>query len=75
MASKGAQGNFGVRHHSKWGYDLDAVASMRCLTCGDPIKDEAYVEETALARFGQMMFRHARCRDRKLCEIESRGQK
>lgn len=50
-----------VRHDPKYGYDLDAVPRMRCLSCGDLIGEEEYVEERAWARFGQMMFRHARC--------------
>lgn len=49
--------------HPKWGYDLDRVPSVRCLLCGHPIGDEAYAEETTLARFGQMLFVHKRCRD------------
>jgi hypothetical protein len=51
----------GKRSHPKWGYDLDMVASRLCFTCKEPIGDEAYVEDTALARFGDMFFRHKRC--------------
>jgi hypothetical protein len=49
------------RVHPKWGYDFEKVTSRRCLTCGEAIGGEPYEEETMLARFGQMLFRHARC--------------
>ena len=55
-----------MKESPKWGYDLDAVPAMRCLTCGDLIGEEEYDEETALARFGQIMFRHARCSKNKV---------
>lgn len=51
----------GRRPHPVWGYDLDAVPAVHCLHCDTPIGDEPYVEEAAVARFGQMQFVHARC--------------
>ena len=49
------------RLHPKWGYDLDKVPGVNCQICGRPIGDEEYVEDTGLARFGQMFFMHKRC--------------
>lgn len=57
------------RLHPKWGYDLDQVKYVYCLHCHLPIGDEPYVEYTALARFGQMLFYHTRC----LKELEEKG--
>lgn len=50
-------GNF----DGKWGYDLDRVPAVHCVYCQRPIGAEPYVEITALARFGQMLFAHLRC--------------
>lgn len=47
--------------HPRWGYDLDRVKHVQCLMCKEPIGNEEYVEYTALARFGQMLFIHKRC--------------
>jgi hypothetical protein len=44
---------------------LDLVAGQRCISCGEPIGDFAYVEELGLARFGSMQFRHVACEDEK----------
>lgn len=52
----------GVRVHPEYGYDLDAVAAIECLMCGDPIGSEDYYEYPVWARFGQMFFIHERCR-------------
>ena len=49
------------RLHPVWGYDLDAVPRVKCLFCHKPIGREEYVEDTGLARFGQMLFYHKRC--------------
>lgn len=51
----------GRRKHPQWCYDLDRVRDVQCLACGEPIGDEPYVEDTALARFGSMLFFHRRC--------------
>jgi hypothetical protein len=50
-----------VNVHPKWGYDIDKVPSVHCLSCEEPIGDEPYEEITILARFGQMLFSHKRC--------------
>ena len=55
----------GKRGHPIYGYDLDLVAGQRCISCGEPIGDFAYVEELGLARFGSMQFRHVACEDEK----------
>lgn len=60
------------RLHPKWGYDMDLVRNVKCFTCGQPIGDEEYVEETWLARFGQMCFRHKQC-DEKLSKLDQEG--
>lgn len=44
-----------------YGYDRNAVPDVDCLVCGEKIGREPYVENTLLARFGQMTFAHARC--------------
>lgn len=52
----------GVNPHPVWGYDLNAVPACQCLMCEQPIGQEAYYEFPMLARFGQMMLIHERCR-------------
>ena len=56
-------GRGSVRLHKKYGYDLDRVPLIKCFSCGEPIGNEEYVEETVLSRFGQMFFRHKRCHE------------
>ena len=51
----------GKRVHEVYGYDLDKVAEQECLICKGPIGEEAFLEYLIYARFGQMMFVHARC--------------
>lgn len=51
----------GRRYHPKWGYDLDKARETRCLYCRQPVGDENYIEETAMARFGQIFLIHQRC--------------
>lgn len=43
------------------GYELSAVASVRCLLCGELIGEVEYKEIRTLARFGQMLFEHVEC--------------
>jgi hypothetical protein len=44
-----------------WGFDTAQVPSVLCIKCRQPIGDEPYRLDTGLARFGQMVFYHARC--------------
>lgn len=47
--------------HPKYGYDRNLVPGTQCLLCGKPIGREEYIEDTILARFGQMLFIHKVC--------------
>jgi len=47
--------------HPRYGYDRNKVKTVRCLMCDELIGDEEYVENTSLARFGNMFFTHRRC--------------
>jgi len=47
--------------HPKYGYSLARAKTVPCLTCGEIIGEEPYVEDLCWARFGEMMLRHARC--------------
>ncbi len=51
----------GKRAHPEWGYDLDLVPSIHCLSCDEPIGGEPYVEDVGFVRFGDMLFYHKRC--------------
>ncbi len=51
-----------TRLHPVYGYDLNQVSKVLCLMCDQQIGDEEYVEITNFARFGQMFFRHKRCK-------------
>lgn len=47
------------------GYRLEDVAAKKCLLCSEPIGELAYEEVTTLARFGQMLFSHLLCPQKK----------
>jgi hypothetical protein len=51
----------GKRYDPEYGFDLDAVKDVNCLTCDTPIGEEPYSLVTMLARFGTMSFVHKRC--------------
>lgn len=51
----------GKRYDPEWGFDLDKVAGMSCLSCGEKIGDEPYELDLGWARFGSMSFKHRRC--------------
>lgn len=53
-----------VKIHPKWGYDIHKVKGVHCLSCDKKIGRRKYVEDTAFARFGEMMFWHKTCWDR-----------
>jgi hypothetical protein len=44
----------------KYGYDPEKVPEVLCLMCKEKVGLAPYREVRTLARFGQMMFRHAR---------------
>lgn len=48
--------------HPKYGFDRNLVPGVNCLVCDQPIGQEPYTLDTGLARFGQMLFSHERCR-------------
>lgn len=45
----------------RWGFDRAKVPKMECLYCDLPIGRRRWVAVTILARFGDMMFAHAKC--------------
>lgn len=51
----------GVKVNKRYGYDENKVPGVECCTCGKKIGRSKWVEETGMARFGQMQFRHKRC--------------
>jgi len=50
------------QYHPEYGYDLDRVKRVLCLTCSEPIGDEPHEKVLLLARFGQMLFIHKKCK-------------
>ena len=51
--------------HPKWGYNIAAVKGIHYLLCEEIIGGEPFTEITTLARFGQMLFCHKRCENKK----------
>lgn len=49
-------------HAKSFGYDARKVPAVKCLVYGKPIGSADYEPNDTLARFGQMLFVHARCR-------------
>lgn len=47
--------------NKRWGFDEAEVPDVKCLGCGKRIGDEPYKLDTGFARFGDMLFYHARC--------------
>lgn len=45
----------------RWGFDRAKVPNIECLMCGKKIGRSRYLLNLTLARFGQMLFVHARC--------------
>lgn len=49
---------------ARFGYDPQQVAQVLCMRCETPIGQDSYREQRTLARYGQMLFWHARCWDK-----------